>query len=243
MRRLVEDGWTPSNAAAAVVAGTAPSPAPAPDRPGSIAPIQLTGRFVDAAAALDLIGLEQVLDEMFASGTFERMAEEQLLPALHALGDAWADGTIDVGAEHAASAAVHRRLAGAFQAAGVTPSQRGAILVGLPPGSRHELGGLAFSVAARRAGLPILYLGPDLPAEDWVATALRTRAGGAVIGAVAPLDASAAAAVARSLLHAAPHLVVAFGGRGAPRDVPGVTVLPEPIEEAVATLAAALGRS
>ena len=57
------------------------------------------------------------------------------------------------------------------------------VLVGLPPGARHELGALAFAVAARRAGLPTLYLGPDLPVADWVAPARRIGPMAAVIGA------------------------------------------------------------
>jgi MerR family transcriptional regulator, light-induced transcriptional regulator len=45
------------------------------------------------------------------------------------------------------------------------------VLVGLPPGSRHELGALAFATAARRAGLAVLYLGRDLRIDDWVRAA------------------------------------------------------------------------
>ena len=121
---------------------------------------------------------------MLADGTFETVADRQLLPALVALGDAWASGRLDVAAEHAASHAVLRRLSAAFQAAGGATLAAGSVLVGLPPGARHELGALAFAVAARRAGIPVLYLGPDLPVADWVGTASRTQARAAVIGAI-----------------------------------------------------------
>jgi hypothetical protein len=138
------------------------------------------------------------------------------MPAVVALGDAWAAGRIDVAAEHLASHAVLRRLAAAYQAAGRPNTEKGSILVGLPPGSRHELGGLAFAVAARRAGLPILYLGPDLPIEDWVATAERVGARAAVIGSVTPGDRPAAQRVASALLAAHPGLLIAFGGKHPP---------------------------
>ena len=123
----------------------------------------LVNGFIEAAARLDAIGVESVLDAMLADGTFETVADRHLLPALVALGQAWAAGRLDVAAEHAASHAVLRRLSAAFEAAGGATPPEGSVVVGLPPGARHELGALAFAVAARRAGIPVLYLGPDLP--------------------------------------------------------------------------------
>ena len=82
--------------------------------------------------------------------------------------------------------------------------------MGLPPGGRHEFGALAFAVAARRAGLPVTYLGADLPIDDWVAAA---DASAAVIGVVTARDRTAGIEVARRLLESRPSLVVALGGR------------------------------
>jgi len=252
MRALVADGWQPSAAASAILAGTAPFAADAgPDvqRPhAETAPTATEGRtqaFVSAAAALDAEAIERALDEVFAAGTFEGIADRELLPALVALGDAWADGRVSVAAEHAASQAVQRRLAAAFQAAGRPPAGRGAVLVGLPPGSRHELGALAFAVAARRAGLPILYLGADLPVADWIASAQRARAQAAVIGTPTAADVPASAAVAAGLAAEVPGLRVAVGGHGAPavRDhaSDAVLVLPDGVADAVDALTATLG--
>jgi MerR family transcriptional regulator, light-induced transcriptional regulator len=262
MRALIANGWAPSSAAAAVIAGSAP-PVELPDirddRGGTAAPDEgspspearahLRDAFVDAAATLDAAGVERVLDEMFASGSYEAAVERDVLPALEALGDAWADGRVDVAAEHAASHAVGRRLAGLYQAAARASVATGTVLVGLPPGARHELGALAFAVAARRAGLPVLYLGADLPIADWVATALRTKAAAAVIGAVTRSDARPSLAVARALAEAAPGIVIAFGGRGSPspdatewpQGTPTPMVLPDAIGEAAGAIHDAIG--
>jgi DNA-binding transcriptional MerR regulator/methylmalonyl-CoA mutase cobalamin-binding subunit len=225
MRRLVQAGWSPSAAAAAIKSGTAPtdvadpssgSDAVAPaDRPTAS---DLGSSFVDAAGNLDSDRLEVLLDDMFARGSFERVADEHLMPAAVALGDAWADGRIDVAAEHLASHAVLRRLGAAYQAAGHQVAESGAILVGLPPGSRHELGALAFAVAARRAGLPVIYLGSDLPVDDWVLTAERVAARAAVIGAVTRADREAARDVATALIANRPSILIAFGGDHPPAD-------------------------
>lgn len=239
MRSMVDAGWSPSAAAAAILAGEAPDGVDAgdvapshTDDAGVPAGDDLGARLVGAAAALDAAGVDRVLDELFARGSFERVASELLFPALERLGDAWARGEVSVAGEHLASAAVHRRLALALEAAG-PPLPGRPILVGLPSGGRHELGALAFAVAARRAGLPIAYLGPDLPIEDWVSAAAGAAA--AVVGVVTARDRSTARELAGRLAAARPDVVIGFGGRAA-QAAEGVVLLPTSLTESVATL-------
>jgi MerR family transcriptional regulator, light-induced transcriptional regulator len=250
MRRLIDDGWTASAAAAAVVAGTVEA-VPGAQRPGSRpigGDVDFEDRLVDAAATLDSPRIESALDDMFASGSYERVVEDHVLPALRALGDAWASGRLPVAGEHVASNAIQRRLAAAFQASGPGPAAVRPVLVGMPPGARHELGGLIFATAARRAGLPIVYLGADLPLADWVAAVERTNARGVVIGALMNADGAAARSVASGLRAANPDLVIAFGGAAAPDPAAdpfaagaGRTIrLPDDPTEGVAALRAAL---
>jgi methylmalonyl-CoA mutase cobalamin-binding subunit len=224
MRRLVDSGWTPRNAASAVLAGTVDStaagvatadPATVDGSPGTDAGSDLIAEFVEAAASIDPVRVESTLDRMFAVGSFEVVAETMLLPSLRAVGQAWADERLNVAAEHAASHAVQRRLVAAYQAGGRPRPPDGSILVGLPPGARHELGALAWAVAARRAGLPVLYVGADLPVDDWVRAANDLSARAAVVGVPTDEDAAAASEVGRAMTIAAPDTLVAFGGHGA----------------------------
>ena len=249
MRHLVEDGWSPSSAAAWLRSADADAvrdltgPLPAPGSAPTVAAVDTPAdRFVAAAATLDAEAVETVLDDIFARGSFEQVAADHLFPALRALGDAWAAGRLDVAAEHAASQAVLRRLGAAFQAAGHPGA--GAVLVGLAPGGRHELGALAFAVVARRAGLAVVYLGPDLPMADWTSAVIETSARAAVIGVVTTAELPAAEALAPALLAARPGLVVALGGpaalQGAARA--GAIRLPAALPAAVASLQEALSR-
>jgi DNA-binding transcriptional MerR regulator/methylmalonyl-CoA mutase cobalamin-binding subunit len=239
MRRLVEEGWSPSAAAAHL--RDAPDQETEEDAPRHVPPTDnadadpLVDRFVSAAAALDTASLTGVLDEMGSRSSFEPMVERYLFPALRALGAAWASGDVSVAAEHAASAAVARWLGTAFEAAAANLSSDHPILVGLPPGARHELGALAFATACRRAGLAVRYLGADLPIADWTRAARDTNAAAAVIGVPTASDADAARAVARALRRASPGLLVTFGGRGA-AEIRRATVLPEAITDAVAAI-------
>jgi len=227
MRRLIGEGWSASTAATEVASMgdsaidelLGPAPMSAVEKDARAAgPMQVEGladAFVESASALDEAGVEELLDEMFSRGSFEHVTTSLVMPALVALGDGWANGRVDVAAEHAAANAVQRRLGMAFVAAGAPGGQRDVVLVGLPPGARHDLGALAFATAARRGGLSVRYLGADLPLQDWLDALLRTKARAVVIGVVIAADAEAAQRVARALRAADPEVLICFGGRGA----------------------------
>ena len=186
MRALVEtDGWRPSQAAEPIatpgvdLAALAGRPF-ATDGGGNDRPAQShvtadapLDAFVEAAKVLDIDRLERILDEAFAAQRFELAMDAVVFPALRAVGVAWAAGDLDVGAEHAASETVRRRLAHFFDAAR-GPMMQASLLVGMPPAGQHELGAFAFAVASRRAGLSVAYLGMDVPLTSWLRMARET---------------------------------------------------------------------
>ena len=272
MRHLMDEGWAASAAAAAIIeatdqrvrelsgtagpgAGVADGPAPprssdqraARSESGAGPREDLVGRFVTAAGALDAAEVEAILDEMFARGSFEFVVERLVSPALRGVGSVWASGNTDIAAEHAATHAVLRRFSAAYQAAG--SSGHGApVLVGLPPGSRHELGILAFAVASRRAGVPVLYLGTDLPVDEWVRTASSIGARAAVVGVPTSADPAPAKTVVDALRATQPELLIALGGSAAHNVEPvegddRIIRLPATLTEAVEALRAALRRT
>lgn len=227
MQELVAAGWSPQQAAAEVRSRPAPTgggpggalrgeqpsapEGPAP-RPGPVDGIGGdASALAGAAASLDADELAQVLDDHFGQGRFETVVDGWLMPSLDELGRGWADGTVSVAAEHVASSAVTRRLATAFEASG--HNRNGArVVVGLPPGARHEIGALAFAVAARRAGLAVTYLGPDLPVGSWVEAVGLHRAAAAVVAVPCAEDVPSAGEVARAVALAHPAARVLVGG-------------------------------
>lgn len=125
---------------------------------------------------------------------------------------------------------------------------RTSVVVGLPPGSRHELGALAFAAALRRRGVGVLYLGSDVTVDGWMDAVSRTRARAVVIGVVTAEDRSSAAAVIEAL-RARDVPLVAVGGAAAsaaavadPWPGQGVTTLPARVVDAAETIAEAVGR-
>lgn len=150
MKMLVDLGWPPSSAAEHT-------------RRQRTAGQDL----VHAAIAFDYARAVRLFDERLALGSFERVVDTWLLPGLVGLGEAWQGGDVDVASEHAIAFALQRRLSAAFDAAAHDDPAEVSVLTGLPPGSRHELGMLAFATCLRRRGVGLVHLGSDLPVDSW----------------------------------------------------------------------------
>ena len=241
MRRLVNDGWSPAEAADAIRRGTVPAAldevvdretSDGLPQPNAVTYMQ---RFLSSAAQMDTAGIEESLDEGFALGSFEHVVDSWLFPTLEALGEGWARGEIDVAGEHAASHAVHRRLSAAFDAAG-SRSRGPAVVVGLPSGGQHALGALAFATAIRRRGMDVLYLGANVPVSSWEAAVRSREARAAVLSVVTPADRPAAIAVAERLLSQAPVPIVCAGGASAANLAGGIQTLASSIGAAAQEL-------
>jgi MerR family transcriptional regulator, light-induced transcriptional regulator len=225
MRALTEAGWSAGQAAQGILAHELPVeewaehaprsvPDPRPPRSGSMTdPVTA---LVDAAALYDAATVEAALDEMFSRGSFESIVDDLVMPAAVALGEAWAAGRVEVAAEHMASAAIGRRLATAFGAAS-NPRDAPQVAVGLPPGSRHELGVLAFAITLRRRAIGVLYLGADVPIDSWVDVVRRSSVRAAVVGVVTDADIHPAEEVVSAIERADQDVVVVLGGSRAAR--------------------------
>jgi len=269
MRHLVaEEGWRPSQAAQRVLepgvdlqqlsgAGRDPDrsspPEPRDAAPGSTLAAgsnprsgdrerSLVDAFLSAARLLDVPAMERILDESFASQRFELAIEGVVSPAMRAIGSAWATEEIDVGAEHAASETVRRRLARFFDAAGLG-DRLPQVIVGLPPDGYHEIGAFAFAVATRRAGLDVLYLGANVPLESWLRTVRETAAPIVVLGVVTPSDVVAAGAVVDALSASPKPPICLVGGPPSPASLDGLQTsrLPHALDDAVAAVVGLLG--
>lgn len=208
MQRLLDDGWAPKQAASEVLDRNIRSVVADPAAP-AMRP-EIAG-FLDAARAMDEVRLRGLLDEAFGQASFEAVVDQCLAPTLRAVGEAWAEGTMEIAAEHFVSAAVMRRLSQAFEAAPFVRSGP-MVLVGLPEGSFHEIGALAFATAARRAGIRAIYLGANLPLDSWLQAVESEPVAAVVVSVVADHEVPTTRALFDALAAAHPHILVASGG-------------------------------
>ena len=227
MASLVEAGVPASRAAEAVRGLPGAGDSPVSGRPGPEA-------LVAAAASLEPAQLDDVLRRAFAAGSFEEVADGWILPQLARIGDAWESGELSVAQEHFASAGLMRAISAEFDAA---PAVTGGptVLVGLPAGDRHQLALLTFATCLRRRGVNVVYLGSDIPVEEWVRAADGRRARAAVIGVTSERFVERAQAVVDQLAAVSPPLSVWVGGSHRTA-VSGVHQLPDAVAEAASIL-------
>lgn len=259
MHHLVEgEGWRPSQAAERVNAtgddelramlppGGIATPSgvpgamdPSPHARDDLSSDAAVTSYLTAARGFDVPAMERVLDDAFASRRFERAMDEIVFPALREIGRAWAEDALDVAQEHVASETIRRRLARFFDVTG-HGGWTAPIIVGMAPGGQHELGALSFAVAGRRAGLDILYLGPNVPVASWLRTVRETEARTVALAVVTRGDAASATRVVTALLELARPPMILLGGAAAGdvTDAPGVVRLPEGMDRAVAATVA-----
>jgi len=150
---------------------------------------RLDAAFLEAslAAVTDLAPekLDAVLRQAaFAMGA-TRFIEAVLAPLLHEIGRLWEAGELSPAYEHAASAAIRRRLewlAPSFDVADDAPM----VVIATPPEERHELGAMLAAAVAAAAGWRVTYLGADLPPAEIVGAARRTGADLVALSVVYP---------------------------------------------------------
>jgi DNA-binding transcriptional MerR regulator/methylmalonyl-CoA mutase cobalamin-binding subunit len=211
MAALVSAGWSPRQAAEQVAEGAGATAAGALTfTRSSLDQLELEA-LSRAAAAHDPEAVERALDAAFAVDALEIVVDGWLMPALHLLGTEWHEGRVDVAGEHLVSAAVHRRLGAALDAAS-RASTAPRVLVGLGHGVRHELGVLAFAVLLRRTGVDVAYLGADLPAGSWVKAARHHRPEAVVLAAPMGADVAAIQETVAALDALDPTLPIYVGG-------------------------------
>ncbi len=124
--------------------------------------------------AADEAGAWRVIEAALAAGTTPKEALLDIItPAMGRIGDLWADKTVGVDEEHAASAICLRligRLGARFARRGLT---KGTVVLGT---TEHELHGLPTAIVAevlRQEGYEVRDLGPLVPPSDFAGAARR----------------------------------------------------------------------
>jgi methanogenic corrinoid protein MtbC1 len=132
------------------------------------------------------------------------------------VGNQWGKGKLRIAHEHMASAIVGAFLTAMNARYQVLPGAP-LVAVATPSGQYHEIGALLAASQAHESGWDVLYLGPNLPAEE-IATAARGRGVRAVmISLVFPTSDPGVVAQLRELRKlVGADMPIVVGGQGAP---------------------------
>lgn len=174
-------------------------------------------RFENRLLDADPGGAWKVVESaLIAGATPLEVYQNIFVPTLHSIGRRWAQGEIDIAAEHHATSTINRfigRLSPSFIRRG---RRKGTVLVAGPPGERHTLG-LAMAADALRAGsYSVIDLGADLPVEAFeVALERHPEVVAVCIGVINPAAREEVARMVTAVRRRLPARVPVIVGGGA----------------------------
>jgi MerR family transcriptional regulator, light-induced transcriptional regulator len=117
---------------------------------------------------------EAVLGEAFALYPVDVVAEEIITPTLVEIGERWHRGEASIVQEHFATAFLRRRLTALFHAY-PQPLTGPLAITGSGPAEWHDVGILLVSIALRRHGWRVIYLGQNVPADHLMREVKKLR--------------------------------------------------------------------
>ncbi|PTA69266.1 MerR family transcriptional regulator [Deinococcus arcticus] len=197
MQAHLNAGVPASRAAALTCAELAPDAAPPPDERLGRTPAEWSAGLTQALLASDMDGAAALLGQIHAQLPVEDVLTAVLSPTLVEIGQRWERGEITVAHEHQASAFVRARLSHLMELAGVQEGFGPLAVAACAPGESHELGLMMLTLALRRRGVRVAYLGANVPLGD-LAVFARLRRARAVLLA---LNGEWALAATRAHLH------------------------------------------
>ncbi len=143
-----------------------------------------------AVTQMDPAELERVLRRAALAFSVPTVVDDIVVPLLARIGTAWESGRVGPAHEHLGTVVIRRFLEwmlGTVDVSGGAP----VMLSATPAGEKHELGALLSAVSGAAEGWNGIFLGPDLPAEEIVAAALRLGAEVVTLSCVDPRTAKA----------------------------------------------------
>jgi methanogenic corrinoid protein MtbC1 len=160
---------------------------------------------------LDAEALASDLKRASSSLGVEAFLDEIVSPLLQEVGNEWQNNEAGIAREHLASAVLRSQLEELRRA---FPPGAGAprLLVTTPVSESHEFGAMMAAVAAAHDGWRVYYLGPNLPAVEIAAAAVRIGATAVALSIVHPADLPAVSRDLRQLAKALEGRPLLIGG-------------------------------
>jgi len=108
---------------------------------------------------------DQILGDMLAFSPPEELTLNVIGPVLNQIGEEWAAGRIMVATEHLVSNYLRQRLL-LWMVSSPRPRSGKPVMLACAPGEWHDGSLLMLGVLLRRQGIPVAYLGQNVPFED-----------------------------------------------------------------------------
>ncbi|RPI48194.1 MAG: hypothetical protein EHM56_14005, partial [Chloroflexi bacterium] len=170
----------------------------------------LRTQWIQACLEFSESAAEQTLNQAFSMFPVEAVCLDVLQIGMSDIGERGYENRASVQQEHFASGLAMRRL-DALLNASPAPTRNQTVLVGCPPDEWHAFTPLLLALFLRRRGLNVIYLGANVPADQFTTTVKDIRANLVVL--VAQQLITAATLQQTALVLSSQNIPVAFGGR------------------------------
>jgi MerR family transcriptional regulator, light-induced transcriptional regulator len=156
---------------------------------------------------------DRLLEEAFAIYGLETVSESILAPAMVQIGNMWHEGRTTTATEHFASNYLRRKIDSIINAAPQS-SMGPLVILGCAPGDWHELGLLLIHLMLRRRSINTIYLGQNVPVDQFVEEMERLRPAMVIMSAATGETVSGLIEIGAAVQSMpAPRPLFAFGGR------------------------------
>ncbi len=170
----------------------------------------LRAKWIAACMKFSESNAEQVLNQAFSIFPVEAVCAEILQKGMAEIGGMWYENAVSIQQEHFASGLATRRL-DSLLSASPAPSRNQTVLVGCPSNEWHTFTPLLISLLLRRRGLNVIYLGANVPAEDFAETVKSVRGKLLILVAQTLITAAALQSTAQELARL--EIPIGYGGR------------------------------
>lgn len=170
----------------------------------------LRAKWIAACMKFSESNAEQVLNQAFSIFPVEAVCTEILQKGMAEIGSLWYENRASVQQEHFASGLAMRRL-DSLLGASPAPTRNQTVLVGCPSNEWHTFTPLLLSLLLRRRGLNVVYLGANVPPEDFAETVESVRGKLLILVSQTLVSAAALQVTAQSLADL--NTVIGYGGR------------------------------
>ncbi|MBO9540469.1 MerR family transcriptional regulator [bacterium] len=147
------------------------TPEPLPVQPQGV----LAQRIIDAVDRLDYLAADEALGHAALVLPPVQLIHEVVLPLLEHVGSRWSHRSLGIAAEHLATSLL-RSLLGTILRTRHLDRRHAPVLLGTLPGELHEMGLLVVALMVASCGVPVCYLGPNLPPSELALAAKRIGA-------------------------------------------------------------------
>jgi DNA-binding transcriptional MerR regulator/methylmalonyl-CoA mutase cobalamin-binding subunit len=136
---------------------------------------------LSAIEAFDSAGATEEMGRLATLVPTADLVTQVALPLMRVVGDRWKHGSLGIAHEHLASA-ILRNLFGSLLRIYKPVAPVVKLVLATPSAEQHEFGILAAAMLAAPMGLEPIYLGPNLPADEILVAAEKSRSRVVVVG-------------------------------------------------------------